>query len=398
MHTAALIVAAGRGTRAIGVGDQPKQYVSLGGRPVLAHSVQAFVDHPAVDHVRVVIHPGDRSLYDDAVSRINDPKNKLHPPVDGGPTRQASVRNGLKALAAQDNVRVLIHDAARPFVSPKTITNVVAALDGDPAAIAATPLADTLKRADHAGTIVETIPRQSLWRAQTPQGFHLAPILKAHNQAAEQADGKEFTDDAAVAEWAGIRTKLVETSEQNEKLTTAKDIELAQSLLSPSVLRTGSGYDVHKFGPGDTLWLCGIEIPFEQTLVGHSDADVGLHALTDAILGAIAAGDIGSHFPPSDPKWKGASSDVFLRHAAALIEAQHATISNVDVTLICEHPKITPHRDAMQRRIAEILDVDLTCVSVKATTTEGLGFTGRGEGIAAMAQATICTPNSTIPS
>jgi 2-C-methyl-D-erythritol 4-phosphate cytidylyltransferase/2-C-methyl-D-erythritol 2,4-cyclodiphosphate synthase len=299
------------------------------------------------------------------------------------------VRLGLESLAAAPPARVLIHDAARPFVDRGTIDRVLAALDDAPGAIPALPVKDTVKRG-LSGRVAETLDRTALWRAQTPQGFDYAAIFAAHRAA----QGSELSDDAAVAERAGLAVRLVAGSEANFKVTTAEDLEQAERLLLArhGDVRTGQGFDVHAFGPGDHVWLCGVKVAHEGGLVGHSDADVGLHALTDAILGALGAGDIGQHFPPSDPKWRGAPSHLFLSHAGALVASAGGRIAHLDVTLICERPKIGPHRDAMVARIAEILGLERGRISVKATTTEGLGFTGRGEGIAAQAVATIRLP------
>jgi 2-C-methyl-D-erythritol 4-phosphate cytidylyltransferase/2-C-methyl-D-erythritol 2,4-cyclodiphosphate synthase len=382
MSNFALVVAAGRGRR-LG-GALPKQYLPLGGVPLLRHTLQALRSHPKMGGVAVVIHPDDRPLYDEAAAGLD-----LLPPVAGGAQRQDSVRNGLEALAAHCPTHVLIHDGARPFVDHGTIDRVLAALETAPGAIAALPVRDTVKRAE-TPRIAATIERAGLWRALTPQGFHFEAILAAHRDAA----GGELTDDAAVAERAGLAVELVESSEDNFKVTTMDDLARAERLLAMRLgdVRTGQGFDVHAFGPGDRVWLCGVAVPHEQALVGHSDADVGLHALTDAVLGAIGAGDIGQHFPPSDPKWRGAASDRFLRHAADLVAARGGMVAHADVTIICERPKIGPHRAAMAARIAEILRIDPGRVSVKATTTEKLGFTGRGEGIAAQAIATIRLP------
>ena len=378
----ALIVAAGRGTR-LGA-PLPKQYLPLGGVAVLRHSVLALSRHPAVSGVRVVIHPNDRALYDEAVAGLD-----LLPPVAGGAQRQDSVRNGIESLAEAAPDRVLIHDGARPFLDGETIDRVLTALDRHDGAIAALPVRDTVKRGE-VGVIAATLDRSTLWRAQTPQGFRYAAIRAAHQAAA----GLELSDDAAVAERAGLSVALVEGSEDNFKVTTMDDLARAERLLASGLgdIRTGQGFDVHAFGPGDRVTLCGIEIPHGNRLVGHSDADVGLHALTDALLGAIGSGDIGMHFPPSDAKWRGAPSHRFLRHAANLIAAQGGVIAHADVTLICERPKIGPHREAMAARIAEILGLARGRVSVKATTTEKLGFTGREEGIAAQAIATVRLP------
>jgi 2-C-methyl-D-erythritol 4-phosphate cytidylyltransferase/2-C-methyl-D-erythritol 2,4-cyclodiphosphate synthase len=378
----ALVVAAGRGTR-LG-GPLPKQYLPLAGRPVLRYSLEALARHPGIDAVRVVFNPDDAAHYEAAVRGLD-----LLAPVAGGAARQDSVRLGLESLAAAAPKRVLIHDGARPFLDRGTIDRVLAALDAAPGAIPALPVKDTLKRGAE-GRVVETVDRAQLWRAQTPQGFRYAEILAAHRAAA----GSELSDDAAVAERAGLPVRLVAGSEANVKVTTAEDLHQAARWLAAQAgdIRTGQGFDVHAFGAGDRVRLCGIEIAHEQGLIGHSDADVGLHALTDAILGALGAGDIGVHFPPTDPRWRGAPSHRFLSHAAALVAEAGGSIGHVDVTLICERPKVGPHRAAMVARIAEILAIDPRRVSVKATTTEGLGFTGRREGIAAQAIATLRLP------
>jgi 2-C-methyl-D-erythritol 4-phosphate cytidylyltransferase / 2-C-methyl-D-erythritol 2,4-cyclodiphosphate synthase len=378
----ALVVAAGRGTR-FG-GPLPKQYLPLGGVPLLRHPLGALRSHPGIANVVVAIHPDDRARYEAAAAGLD-----LMPPVAGGAARQDSVMNGLRALAGHRPERVLIHDGARPFVDADTIDRVIGALDEFPAAIAALPLRDTVKRGE-GGRVTGTLDRSGLWRAQTPQGFCFEAILAAHREL----EGRGLTDDAAVAEAAGLAVALVEGNEENFKVTTADDLARAERLLALRLgdVRTGQGFDVHAFGPGDHVWLCGVRVPHGESLVGHSDADVGLHALTDALLGALGAGDIGRHFPPSDPQWRGASSDRFLRHAADLVASARGVVAHVDVTVICERPKIGPHREAMVGRIAEILAMDRGRVSVKATTTEKLGFTGRGEGIAAQAVATIRLP------
>lgn len=378
----ALVVAAGRGTR-LGA-PLPKQYLPLAGKPLLRYSLETLARHPAIGHVRVVFNPDDGAHYD-AASRGLD----LLPPVPGGAARQDSVRLGLESLDGLKTERVLIHDGARPFVDAATIDRVLAALDQAPGAIPALPLRDTVKRGTD-GVVTDTVDRSSLWRAQTPQGFHYRPILAAHRAAA----GSDLSDDAAVAERAGLAVRLVAGSEENFKVTTGDDLLQAERLLAArqADIRTGQGFDVHAFGPGDHVWLCGVKVPHAQGLVGHSDADVGLHALTDAILGALGAGDIGMHFPPGDAKWRGAPSHLFLRHAADLVAAAGGSIAHVDVTLVCERPKIGPHRDAMVARMAEILGIEKRRVSVKATTTEKLGFTGRGEGIAGQAVATLRLP------
>ncbi|GAB4361209.1 MAG: bifunctional 2-C-methyl-D-erythritol 4-phosphate cytidylyltransferase/2-C-methyl-D-erythritol 2,4-cyclodiphosphate synthase [Kiloniellaceae bacterium] len=381
-RTDALIVAAGRGQR-FG-GSLPKQYAPLAGVPLLRHTLAAFAGHPAVARVRAVIHPDDRELYDRAAQGLG-----LAEPVAGGRSRQESVLRGLESLAGDPPDRVLIHDGARPFVSPPVIDRVLAALEDSPGAIAALPVVDTLKR-EAAGRIAGTQDRSGLWGAQTPQGFRFAEILAAHRAVA----GEDLTDDAAVAERAGLAVALVEGSRENMKVTSQDDLRTAEQWLrgQQSETRVGQGFDVHAFGPGDHVTLCGIRVPHDAGLVGHSDADVGLHALTDAILGALGAGDIGSHFPPSDARWKGADSGKFLVHARDLVTARGGRLLHLDVTLICERPKVGPHRDAMVARIAGLLDLPAERVSVKATTTEKLGFTGRGEGIAAQAVATIALP------
>ena len=393
---AAVIVAAGRGSRARNDsgadGAIPKQYRPLAGRPVLAHSLSLLAAHPRIDRIVVVYSPADADLYRQAAGPWAD---RLMPPVAGGDVRQASVLAGLEALSGSPAPdRVLIHDAARPFLTDRLVDDLIDALDGAPGAIAAEPVTDTLKREDGAGTIAGTIDRAGLWRAQTPQAFHFAAILDAHRRAA--AEGRvDFTDDAGLAEWAGLPVRLVASGGNNMKLTTAADIELAERLLQSRVTfepRVGTGFDVHRFAPGDHVWLCGVAIPHTQRLEGHSDADVGLHALTDALLGAIGDGDIGQHFPPSDERWRGARSHIFLADAAERVRNRGARISNVDVTLLCEAPKIGPYRPEMCATIAEILRIEPERVGIKATTMERLGFIGREEGIAAMASATVLMP------
>ncbi len=398
MIVAALIVAAGRGSRAAAAGQPPKQFALLGDKTVLARSIEAFSLHPGVDHVALVIHPDDTENCA-AVSASLGPstQTKLLPVAMGGETRQESVRRGLAALGRVAPDLVLIHDAARPFVAPDVIDRVIVALENAPGAIAAIAVTDTLKRASGEGRIDGTIDRSGLWRAQTPQGFAFVAIRDAHDKA--HAAGLEaFTDDAALAEWAGIEVAVVPGGDRNVKLTSADDIAMARALFergntkTPRETRCGNGFDVHRFAEGASVWLCGVEIPHTARLDGHSDADVGLHALTDALLGAIGAGDIGQHFPPSDDRWKGAASHIFLRHAADLVGQRGGRIVNVDVTILAEAPRVGPHRAAMGKRIADILRIDAARVSVKATTTEGLGFTGRREGIAAMASASVELP------
>lgn len=386
MRIATVVVAAGRGTRARRADGAAKQYVRLGGQSVLQRTLEAL--GPDAGDVVIVIHPDDLSDYAAAASDLAVPPRFV---VPGGATRQASVRAGLEALAHAPPDIVLIHDAARPFVDRALIGRVIAALATSPGAIPALLLADTLKRTAEDGRIVETVPRDNLWRAQTPQGFRFTPILDAH-RAAAAAGLHDFTDDAAVAEWHGLPTVVVTGSPANIKLTTLEDLDMAERAFSASALpdiRSGTGFDVHRFTEGDHVWLCGVRIPHTHCLDGHSDADVALHALTDALLGAIADGDIGQHFPPSDPQWKGAASSRFLAFAADRVRARGGRITNVDLTILCEAPRIGPHRDAMRAAVAAVVGLDVGRVGLKATTTEGLGFTGRREGIAAMATATV---------
>jgi len=373
MTITAIIVAAGKGLRA---GDgPPKQYRTLSGVPVLRRSVEVFQAHPGISKVIVVINPDHADFYEKAVGDLELPS-----PVAGGRTRQESVLNGLTSLEGDAPGIVLIHDAARAFVSLGLIERVIDEVSNSGGgAIPSLPVCDTLKKGKD-GIVEKTISRNGLFTVQTPQGFPYPEILNAHKKAV----GKELTDDAAVAEAAGMKVALVAGAKENIKLTNPEDFAG-----HCHDVRTGSGFDVHAFEDGDHVILCGVKIPHEKGLRGHSDADAGLHALTDAILGAIGEGDIGDHFPPSDDKWKDAPSDLFLRHAASLVEKAGGTITNVDVTLICEAPKIAPHRAAMQNRVAEILGLEVARVSIKATTTEQLGFTGRGEGLAAQATATV---------
>jgi 2-C-methyl-D-erythritol 4-phosphate cytidylyltransferase/2-C-methyl-D-erythritol 2,4-cyclodiphosphate synthase len=337
-----------------------------------------------VDAVRAVISPDDRERYEQAAAGLT-----LLQPAEGGATRQASVRNGLESLSPLAPERVLIHDGARPFLSAAIIDRIIDALDSAPGAIAAVPVTDTLKR-EESGRIVGTVDRLGLWHAQTPQGFHFGPILAAHRAVAD----RDLTDDAAVAEQAGLAVAVVEGDVDNLKVTGPGDLARARRQLLGGMgeFRTGSGFDVHRFGPGDHIMLCGIRLHHERGLIGHSDADVGLHALTDALLGALSAGDIGMHFPPADPRWRDADSASFVRRACDLLAKQGGSIVHVDVTLICERPKVRPHREAMIARVADLLAIGRTRVSIKATTTEGLGFTGREEGIAAQATATVRLP------
>ncbi len=390
MSTAVIIVAAGAGLR-VG-GDIPKQYQAIGGEPVLRHTLRAFLSHPDVTVVQVVIGDGHRPLYDKAVSGLHG----LPEPVQGGATRQESVFNGIKAVAGAGADKVLIHDAARPFIDATTISAVISKLDDVPGCIPAIAVADTLKRAED-GVITGTVDRAGLWAAQTPQGFRMADIVKAH-QAAAASGRSDFTDDASIAEWAGLAVAIIPGKPENKKITTADDLREADGRLKTghrsmlTDIRVGHGYDVHAFEEGDHVILCGVKIPHTKKLKGHSDADVGLHTITDAIYGALSEGDIGKHFPPTDPQWKGAKSWIFLDHAAKMVRDRGGQISHVDLTLICQAPKMRPHVDAMRESVAEIIGIDVGRVSVKATTTEWLGFTGREEGIAAAATATIRLP------
>lgn len=383
--TAALIVAAGRGRR-FGA-DAPKQYLALGQWSVLGRAAAAFAAHPRVGQVRVVIHSDDRDLYESATRGLG-----LGDPVIGGAKRQDSVRLGLESLAAGGPENVLIHDAARPLVDGALIGRVIGALDDFDAAIPALAVTDTIKLGT-GGVVTGAMPRDGLFRAQTPQGFRFAAILEAHRRAHKESR-EEFTDDAAIATFAGIEVALVAGSENNLKITTDDDLSRARAVLAGAMngeTRTGFGYDVHAFDaakPGPVR-LGGVDLPHCRGLAGHSDADAALHAATDALLGCIAAGDIGAHFPPSDAKWKNADSQIFLKHAGELVSAAGGRIVNLDITIICEEPRIGPHRDAMRARIADILGIDQGRVSVKATTTERLGALGRGEGIAAQAVATV---------
>jgi len=391
LTTAALIVAAGRGTRAATPGTPPKQYAQLCGRMVLSRTLALFCAHREVDRVLAVIAEEHRGLYEEAARALPD-RAKLLDPVSGGAERQDSVLSGLRALETAVPEIVLIHDAARPLALPEVISRVIDGVATHGASIAAVPVADTLKRSQN-DLIEGTVDRTGLWRAQTPQGFAYEAIRNAHEAAAKT--DVTFTDDASIAEWAGVTVSLAMGSQRNLKITTSEDMALAESLIAQATeTRIGNGFDVHAFGPGDTVWLCGVPIAHERALAGHSDADVGLHALTDAILGAVGVGDIGSHFPPSDPRWRGAASHIFLEHAAEEVARHGGRFVNADITLICEEPKIGPHRDAMRAAIAEILGVSPARISVKATTSEKLGFTGRREGIAAMATASVALPAS----
>lgn len=369
--TIALIVAGGKGSRFSA--STPKQYSPWQGSPILRHTIMAFLQCPAIDHVQVVIAPEDRPLYEQAVAGLN-----LLPPTIGGVTRQISVRQGLQALAAYQPGKVLIHDAARPFVSSALIERIITALDSTQAVIPALPLHDTIKQAAH-GLITATLDRQTLFSAQTPQGFHYSQILELHQRFQAHA----FTDDAALCEQAGLEVTLVEGERHNRKITTTKDIPMRYET------RIGSGFDAHRFKPATSpnphVMLGGIAVPYEQVLEAHSDGDVVLHALVDALLGAIGKGDIGQHFPPSDPQWKDADSSQFVAHACRLVQEAGGRIINADLTLIGEAPRVGPYRTQMAQTVAALLGIEQFRVNIKATTTEKMGFTGRKEGLAAQA-------------
>jgi 2-C-methyl-D-erythritol 4-phosphate cytidylyltransferase/2-C-methyl-D-erythritol 2,4-cyclodiphosphate synthase len=388
MNIGIVIVAAGRGERA-GSAEGPKQYRLIGGQPVIAHTLQVFLDWAASGPVVVVIHPDDQALFTAAVSRLGGAERVVT--ALGGATRQQSVLAGLKALAEVKATQVMVHDGARPFVDHALLDRIAARLAaGDEAVLPALRVTDTLKRGV-GGVVQETLSREGLFAAQTPQAFRLSRILEAHERAAT-AGRFDFTDDCSIAEWAGMAVALVEGSPDNVKLTLKRDITMADERLSGTALpdvRTGNGYDVHQLEPGNGVTLCGVFIPHDQKLKGHSDADVAFHALTDALLATCGAGDIGDHFPPSDPQWKGAASRIFLAKAAEIVRAHGGTIMNADVSLIAEAPKVGPDRLEMREKMAEILQIALERCSVKATTNETIGFVGRREGIAAIATATV---------
>ena len=384
---AAVIVAAGRGYRA--GGGMPKQYRALAGEPVIRPTLAAFLGHPQIDAVQPVIHPDDETIFRAATAGLQ----RLLPPVPGGATRQASVRAGLEALRAAGPDLVLIHDAARPFLTSDLISRAIAAATEHGAAVPAIAVTDTVKAVDGRNMISETLDRSRLRTVQTPQAFAYDVIVALHDRAAA-AGRDDFTDDAALAEWAGRAVNVFSGESGNVKLTTNVDFERAEALRMAALgdVRTGSGFDVHAFGDGDHIMLAGVRIPHHRGVAGHSDADVALHALVDAILGALAEGDIGVHFPPSDPQWRGASSDRFLAFACERVRARAGMIAHLDVTVVCEAPRVGPHRDAMRTRIAAIASIPIERVAIKATTSEKMGFTGRSEGIVAMATATVRLP------
>lgn len=388
---AVVIVAAGRGARA-GQIDGPKQYQRIGGRAVIARVIEIFLTHPRIGPIVVAIHAEDGELFRQAVGIDADRVTV----IAGGATRQDSVRLGLQALRSHAPDKVLIHDAARPFVDSDLIDRTIFAISEDEGALPALPVADTLKREAASGVVGETVSRSGLHAAQTPQGFPFVAIMTMHEEAYRR--GKtDFTDDSAIAEWMQMPVKIVPGSPDNVKLTWARDIAMADQRLSSGRtyfpdIRTGNGYDVHAFEPGDHVTLCGVAIPHDKKLSGHSDADVGLHALTDALLATCGAGDIGTHFPPSDPQWKGAASRIFVEHAAKLVRERGGRIANADITLICEAPRVGPHREAMTAVLSQMLGISADRISIKATTNEKLGFVGREEGIAAIATASVVFP------
>ena len=385
----AVVVAAGRGERA-GQQGGPKQYRMIGGKPVLRHALESYLRHPKIRRVIAVIHADDRALFEAASAGLDAGRLAF---VTGASDRQGSVLKGLDALSGEPPDFVLIHDGVRPFCDAAIIDRAMEALGPDNGVLAAVPVSDTLKKGDPSALVAGTLPRDGLFAAQTPQGFPFSAILEAHRKA-ETSGLRHFTDDAAIAEWAGLPVRLIAGSPDNFKITWPRDIAMADRILAAAFpdVRTGNGYDVHTFGPGDHVWLCGVKIPHEKTLSGHSDADVGLHALTDALLATIGAGDIGTHFPPSDPQWKGAPSHIFVEHAVRLVKEKGGRIANADITLIAEAPKVGPHRVAMTAALCAMLGVGPERVSVKATTNEKMGFVGRREGIAAIATATVIYP------
>ena len=393
---AILIVAAGRGSRA-GAG-LPKQYRQLGDRCLLAHTLSSLCAAMPNASLCVVIHPDDKHHYLQCISEISaEERSRLQAPVFGGVSRQESVRNGLEALARdQAPDFVLIHDAARPFVDQALVNSALVGARQFGAAIPGLAVTDTIKQVTRDDMIVATPDRADLRAVQTPQAFSFSLILSAHRLAAK--DARDYTDDSMVLEATGHEIFVFPGDTSNFKITTSEDFARAMALLNENSsadlldIRVGQGYDVHAFSPGDHIWLGGVSIPHTHTLAGHSDADVLMHALTDALLGAICEGDIGKHFPPSDQKWKGASSKIFLSHACKLIKDKGGAIANIDVTVICEAPKIGPHRDEIRSNLAQIMSLDIARISIKATTTERLGFTGRQEGIASLALETIRLP------
>jgi len=389
IRIAAVVVAAGRGTRT-GL-DYPKQYKVMGGSPMVRESLRVFATHPEVDLVLPVIHPDDTARFTAAAEGLDVAR-----PVPGAATRQGSVRAGLEALTGAAPAMVLVHDAARPFTSSALISRAIAAATKSGAAVPGLPVTDTVKLIDEEGGVAATLNRAALRTVQTPQAFAYPALLDAHRRAAHQGRD-DFPDDAALVEWAGFKVTVFEGERGNMKMTTPEDFaRIDRDAQTLGDIRTGIGYDIHAFDSGGNhVWLGGVKMPHERKLSGHSDADVALHALTDAILGALADGDIGMHFPPSDEKWRGASSDTFLKFAVERVKARGGQVGHLDVAIVAEAPKINPRRDEMRARIAEIAGVSIDRVGVKATTNEKLGALGRAEGIAAYATATIRLPWST---
>lgn len=386
MRTVAIVLAAGQGRRANT--PRPKQFMELPEGPVLTLAIRRFLRHPEVDAVQVAVRAQDDEAYGQATRPFDD---RLLPSTTGGATRQESARNALRALRQVDPQYVLIHDAARPMVRPKLISRVLTELQRSQAVFPTLPVTDCLWQSTADDAIGRPVDRSQYHRAQTPQGFHYADILAAHEKHA----GENFDDDASLAQHAGLSTATVPGAPDNIKITTADDLrQLAQR---QAVTRVGQGVDVHALGPGQGVKLCGVQLPHDRSLIGHSDADVAWHALTDAIYGALGAGDIGQHFPPSEDRWRDCDSRVFLDDAVARASSAGCRIVNVDLTIVCEHPKIAPHRDEMCARTAEACQIDVGAVGIKATTTEGLGFAGRGEGIVAFATVTLSTHLESIP-
>ncbi|WP_273724946.1 bifunctional 2-C-methyl-D-erythritol 4-phosphate cytidylyltransferase/2-C-methyl-D-erythritol 2,4-cyclodiphosphate synthase [Brucella gallinifaecis] len=391
-RAAAVIVAAGRGERAGQSTEGPKQYRRIGGEAVLSRTLRAFAHCAEIDQIIVVIHADDAALYERAIIECYENVRV----VTGGPTRQESTRLGLLALNKNAPDYVLIHDGVRPFIEQDLLARIFDNLTPQEGVLPALAVSDTLKQSASDGTVRTTVPRAGLFAAQTPQAFPFTPILEAHEKA-YLSGRSDFTDDASIAEAYGLSVRIIEGSADNNKLTWAKDIEMADKRLRHGMtsfpdIRTGNGYDVHSFEPGDYVTLCGVTIPHNRKLNGHSDADVALHALTDALLATRGAGDIGTHFPPSDPQWKGAASHIFVEHAVKIVREAGGRIANADVTIIAEEPKIGPHRPAMMEAMANMLGISHDRVSVKATTNEKMGFVGRGEGIAAIVTATVIYP------
>ncbi len=388
-----IVVAAGRGAR-LGA-PTPKQYLACAGKPLLAHALEALAAAHEFCAATVVIHPDDRSSYEAALTFLTPAAaRRFGPPALGGATRQQSVLAGLEAQSETPPDLVLIHDGARVFPSRVLIGRAIEAAERLGAAIPGTLLSDSVKQVDGAGRILASPDRAALRAVQTPQAFRFDLILAAHRRASREGVA-ELTDDGAVAAWAGHPVHVFDGDPENAKVTTIQDLRAAEARLSDAAgdIRVGQGFDVHAFAPGDHVWLGGVRIPHAQALSGHSDADVALHALADALYGALGEGDIGAHFPPSDPRWRGAASSIFLAHAAQRVRARGGIVAHLDATLICEAPKIGPFREAMRARIAEIAAIAIDRVGVKATTSEGLGFTGRREGIACLASATIRLPS-----